>query len=338
MSSNILRLRYILPKFKGNYTTFMKTLENSCKFDASDIAKYRLKVLEFGTLHRWKAVRDAFGVSRSTYYLWKHDLSRSQGKLSSLIPQSTKPHRVRQMRYDSRLATFIRSVREQYGRIGKYKLETLLRVYAQQIGVTPVKATAIGKIIQRHHFYFEGRRQYKKKRLGVLRVKRAPKEKVSGYIEMDSVIVFVLGERHIFITAIDVVTKYAVCIYAKTAAAAKALELLTTIHQLYGSTLRVIQTDNGSEFLGVFDQYCQTQNIPHYFTYPRSPRINGGIERFNRTIQEEFIDRSDSFCLGKNEITVHLQRYLNWYNEIRPHQSLGYLSPSQYQQTLQSNM
>lgn len=338
MSSDVARLRYLLPKFRGNYTAFMKTLESSCAFDASDIAKYRLKVLEFGAAHGWKAVRDAFGVGRSTYYLWKQELRRTHGKLSSLVPQSTRPHHVRQMQYDPRLAAFIRSVREQYGRIGKHKLEVLVAAYAQEIGVTPLKSTAIGKIIKRNRYFFEGRRHYKRRRSGVLRVKKAPKEKTPGYIELDSVVVSVMSARHVFISAIDVATKYAACVYARTATAGRALELLESICSTYGSQLRAVQTDNGSEFLGVFDRYCHTHEIPHFFTYPRSPRINGGIERFNRTIQEEFIDRTDSLYLGADAITTHLQQYLNWYNDVRPHQSLGNLSPSQYQQTLQSNM
>ncbi len=338
MGSDVPHLRYLLPRFKGNYTALMKTLESSCKFDVSDIAKYRLKVIEFGEAHGWKAVKDAFGVGRSTYFLWKKELVSKQGKLSSLVPKSTRPRRVRQMHYDPRLAAFIRSVREQYGRIGKNKLEILLTAYAEEIGVTPIKSTAIGKIIKRNHYYFEGRKHYKRKRSGVLRVKKAPKEKTPGYIELDSVTVFIIGERHVFITAIDVMTKYAACVYAKTAVSSKALELLSGVHKLYGDNLRVVQTDNGSEFLGVFDQYCQSYNIPHFFTYPRSPKINGGIERFNRTIQEEFIDRTDSLYLGAESINNHLQRYLDWYNDVRPHQSLGYLSPSQYQQALQSNM
>lgn len=338
MSSDVPRLRYLLPQFKGNYTALMKTLESSCRFDASDIAKYRLKVLEFGGMHGWKAVKDAFGVGRSTYYLWKQELKRTHGKLSSLVPESTRPHHVRQMRYDPRLASFIRSVREQYGRIGKHKLEILCAAYAQEIGVTTIKSTAIGKIIKRNHYFFEGRRHYKKRRSGIRRVKKAPKEKTPGYIELDSVIVYLLNETHIFITAIDVVTKYAACVYARKATASKALELLAKLRQSYGSNLRAVQTDNGSEFLGAFDQYCQAHSIPHFFTYPRSPRINGGIERFNRTIQEEFIDRTDSIYLGTDAITTHLQHYLDWYNDVRPHQSLGNLSPSQYQQTLQSNM
>lgn len=338
MPSDVPQLRYLFPKFTGNYTAAMKTLESSCKFDASDIAKYRLKVLEFGRVHGWLATKDAFNISRSTYFLWKKTFADKQGQLSSLVPHSTKPHHLRQMTYDPRLATFIKSIREQYGRIGKQKLEILIAAYAIKIEVKPIKATAIGKIIKRHRYYFEGKRRYHRSRPGVLRIKKAPKEKIPGYIEMDSIIVRTQGETHTFITAIDVATKYATCVHAGNPSSRKSLELLMKLLAEYPVALRVIQTDNGSEFLGVFDQYCQDKSIPHLFTYPRSPRINGGIERFNRTIQEEFINRTDSLLLGSNEITTALHHYLDWYNEIRPHQSLGYLSPSRYQQSLQSNM
>jgi transposase InsO family protein len=338
MSSDVPRLLYLLPKFKGNYTAFMKTLESSCKFDASDVARYRLKVIEFGQVHGWLAAKDAFGVGRSTYFLWKKEFIHNQGKLSGLVPHSTKPHHVRQMNYDLRLALFIRSLREQYGRIGKQKLQLLIEVYAQELGVKPIKATAIGKIIKRNRYFFEGKRHYHQSRKGVLRVKKAPKEKNPGFIEMDSVIVRTQGDTHTFITAIDVATKYATCVYAKRATSHKSLELLRKLHSLNQFPLRTIQTDNGSEFLGAFDRYCQDQAIPHVFTYPRSPRINGGIERFNRTIQEEFINRTDSLLLGSAEIEGALHHYLDWYNGSRPHQSLGYLSPSSYQQSLQSNM
>lgn len=336
MGSDVPHLRYILPRFKGNYTKFMKTLESGCAFDASDIAKYRLKVLEFGHTYGWKAVQDAFGVQRSTYYLWKQKCA--QGKLSSLVPISTKPHRVRQMKVDQRILAFIREVREQYGRIGKKKLEVLLAAYCLQLGIPAVKATTIGKIIHRNRYFFEGQRIHRKRRDGVLRVRSAPKEKIPGYIEMDSVIVRVLDRSHTFVTAIDVVTKFALCIYSSTPTARKAKELLERFRSHYVFPIRTLQTDNGSEFLGELDQYCQQEQIPHFFTYPRSPRINGGVERFNRTIQEEFIERTDAVYSSHEEIQLHLQHYLSWYNEKRPHQSLGMKSPSQYIQLLLSNM
>ena len=338
MSSDTPRLRYLLPKFVGNYTAFMKTLASSCAFADSDIARYRLKVVEFGTKYGWKAATDAFGVRRSTYFLWKLKLNRSLGKLNSLVPTSTRPHLVRQMMVDSRLIAFISSIRQQYGRIGKDKLEILIAAYCQEININPIKATSIGKVISRHRFFYEGKRKYKRRRLGILRTRYAPKEKQPGFIEMDSVIVYSLTGTHVFITALDVFTKQAYCLYTRTHASKRAKQLLLQIVSTHAYPIRIIQTDNGSEFMGLFDEFCQNQSITHLFTYPRSPRINGSIERFNRTIQEEFIERSDSIYLGKDSITSHLNKYLSWYNETRPHNSLGNMSPNTFVQQLQSNM
>lgn len=55
--------------------------------------------------------------------------------------------------------------------------------------------------------------------------------------------------------------------------------------------VHTVQTDNGSEFEGVFEEYCQVQQIKHIWTYPNSPKINGVIERFNRSIKEEWLER-----------------------------------------------
>jgi transposase InsO family protein len=315
----------------------MKTLESSCRFDSSDVARFRLKVVEFGHTYGWKAVFDAFAVKRSTYFLWRQRFTRSQGKLTSLVPRSTRPKRVRQMLVDPRVVDFIKSVRERYGRVGKNKLHVLLAAYCAHLGIPAIAPSSIGKIIKRNRYFYEGKK-LRRQRASVLRVRKAPKEKEPGYLEMDTVIIHVFGSHHAFITVIDVVTKYAACVHTTTPRSSKALELLKEVASSYPFPIRTIQTDNGSEFLGIFDTYCQEQAIPHVFTYPRSPRINGGIERFNRTIQEEFIERSEHLLEGSTTITHHLKKYLTWYNETRPHQALGYLSPKQYIQSLQSNM
>jgi len=338
MGSDVPQLQYLLPKFNDNYTMFMKTLQNSCAFDTSDIAKFRLKVIEFGKKHGVIAAVDAFGVKRSTYFLWKKKFLVSQGRLTSLVPHSTRPKRIRHMQVNPHILEFIKHIRQQYGRVGKQKIQVLLTTYCTNLGITPIQATTIGKIIKRHRYYFEGRKTYKRKHLGVPRTRKAPREKTPGYIEMDSVIVRIVDQTHVFITAIDVVTKFALCLYAGSTKSKKAKELLELFISQYHFTLRTVQTDNGSEFLGAFDNYCHKIGLEHVFTYPRSPRINGGVERFNRTIQEEFIDRTDSFFSGPANVTSHLINYLSWYNGMRPHQSLGMKTPSQYIQQLESNM
>ncbi|BAL80245.1 integrase core domain-containing protein [Caldisericum exile] len=95
--------------------------------------------------------------------------------------------------------------------------------------------------------------------------------------------------------------------------------------------IKVVQRDFGSEFLGEFDEYLKKKNIKHNFIYPRCPRINGFIERANRTLQEEFIDLNLLLLLDNiNEFNKRLIDYLIWYNTQRPHKSLNNLTPIDY--------
>ena len=54
--------------------------------------------------------------------------------------------------------------------------------------------------------------------------------------------------------------------------------------------IRYVLTDNGSEFMKNFESELERHHITHWWTYPRSPKMNAHCERFNRTIQENFVD------------------------------------------------
>jgi len=103
-----------------------------------------------------------------------------------------------------------------------------------------------------------------------------------------------------------------------------------------------IQVDGGSEFMGVFEQECKTRGIPLYVLPPRSPEMNGTVERANRTVKYEFYLQYDG---PPKLITIQekLQSYVVFYNTVRPHQGLNYLTPKEYyseisKEALQSHM
>ena len=54
-----------------------------------------------------------------------------------------------------------------------------------------------------------------------------------------------------------------------------------------------IQVDGGSEFQAVFEEACQERDIPLFVLPPRSPKLNGHVERANRTHREEFYEVYD---------------------------------------------
>ena len=147
---------------------------------------------------------------------------------------------------------------------------------------------------------------------------------------MDSVVVYIYNIRHNFMCCIDIYTKFAHVRKVKTLSSLQAKLTLKEFQELSPHKIHTIQTDNGSEFFKHFHKYLEQQGIKHQFIYPKSPRINGVIERFNRTIQEEFINRNDEIYYNLEAFQVKLDKYLSWYNTKRPHMALNYLSPQQF--------
>ncbi|MGQ9579131.1 MAG: hypothetical protein ACUVWQ_10975, partial [Candidatus Aminicenantales bacterium] len=62
--------------------------------------------------------------------------------------------------------------------------------------------------------------------------------------------------------------------------------------EVYPLTIRSWQSDKGKENLGEFAEELKREGMAHYFSYPRCPKINTYIERYNRTIPEGFIDNN----------------------------------------------
>ena len=78
-----------------------------------------------------------------------------------------------------------------------------------------------------------------------------------------------------------------------------------------------------SEFSKYFDEKLTELNIVHFWNYAKKPIYNGKIERYNRTIQEEFIDPYIA-SLFKHDINEFNQELADWcifYNTKRPHYS-----------------
>jgi transposase InsO family protein len=95
-------------------------------------------------------------------------------------------------------------------------------------------------------------------------------------------------------------------------------------------SLRCIQTDNGPEFASAFTSALAASGIRHARIRPRTPHLNGKVERVQRTVAEEYWDgvTSESLDAWKRG----LARYLRFYNDKRLHSALGCLPPAAYAQ------
>jgi len=326
MSHETNRKRYILPYLsQGNYNTLMKLISPGL----SDPQAFRLHVLDHYYKYGWRAACDAFSVKKSSLYNWRRAYESSGKKASSLIPRATRPHRTRTMTLDPKLVEFIRSMRQEYDHIGKMKIKYFLDEYAGEEKLTSYGTTKIGLIIKRKGFNFAKKKQKHKTRPLTLRLRRSPREKFPGYIEMDTVHLWVLGKKHYFVTAMDVLTRFAWVSMAKSPSSKQTTLAYQEFERQYNHKVRVVQTDNGSEFLGEFQEHLERFNIKQEFIYPRSPKVNGYVERFNRTFKEEFLYKHE-LDIQEKAFSQKLTKYLVWYNTRRPHQSLNMKPPMEY--------
>ena len=93
------------------------------KFDASDLAQEKLKIIQFYDAYGEAATKAAFGADRKVISRWKQRFRASGGKLCALIPRSTRPKTCRRPQTDQRIIDFLHEQREKYPRLGKEKLK-----------------------------------------------------------------------------------------------------------------------------------------------------------------------------------------------------------------------
>lgn len=320
------------------YNSSMKTLTNALKIDSSDVAKFRFKVLETGACLGWQVACDVFNVSKATYFRWQEAYRSSNNSLASLVPRSTKPTNTRKSQVDPRLIEFIAQFRHDYGNIGREKIKVFLDDYAQGLGIETISARTIGRIISQRNLFEPGRKVARHRQTNKFRSKKAPKVEAPGFAEVDSVTLYRSGRKYYFVCCIDVYSKLAYASIVGSLTSANARDTFNSFQESLPFDISIVQTDNGHEFLKDFDASLQSKHIFHQFTQVRSPKINGCIERFNQTIQTEFLDRTDAMTFDPKRFQSELADWLSWYNECRPHVSLGYLSPQQFLQSGQSQM
>ncbi len=314
----------------------MKALQDAMACEISDVAEFRMHVITHYYRYGLQSTLDAFNLKRTTFHTWKRTYEKSGSRVISLVPKKTRPIHTRRMKTDWRIIEFIRQMRREHGNIGKYVLQPFVDAYAKKLGITTIGPTTIQKIIKRRHLTFEEKvyPQKQKNKFKKLRTRKSPKVTTPGFVQMDSIIVYINYEKHLFMSVIDIYTKFAHVIYVNNLTSKTATKVFVEFQKLTPTPIHTVQTDNGSEFLKVFHENLERQHITHQFIYPRMPKINAYIERFNRTVQEEFILRSDEIYYDTKVMQRKLARYLFWYNYQRPHSSLKYIPPMTFIESL----
>ena len=92
--------------------------------------------------------------------------------------------------------------------------------------------------------------------------------------------------------------------------------------------IRAIQVDGGSEFRAAFESACRDLGIRLFVLPPRSPKLNGHVERAQRTHTEEFYELYEGE-LEMAPLNCALQKWERLYDTYRPHQPLDGRTPAE---------
>ena len=175
-------------------------------------------------------------------------------------------------------------------------------------------------------------------RLGFLK-KRSPWKRPHDYtlrpeatspgaiLEADTVHIMLSdGSRLYVYTIIDLYSRWAYAEVIKTISAAHSFEFVRRGTCLAPFKFSLVQTDNGGEFQKMFRFRLYKIRIGHRYSRVRQSNDQAHVERFNRTIQEECLDRTSQTI---QDFRKALKEYLKYYNGERLHMGINYQTPSE---------
>ena len=310
--------------------------------DISKEAQRRVKWFDYYYSHGQNARLTCrhFDISAQTFYRWKNRYD--PGHLETVEGRSHRPVKVRQPTYSVELVEAVLKLREEYPRWGKDKLVVLL----QREGFN-CSASTVGRIIHRlkergvlkepvpNHISARKRRRQRPYAV------RKPKEYIArepgDIVEVDTLDVRPLpGMILKHFTARDVISRWDVLEAHTRATSNTASGFIEAMIERMPFPIRAVQVDGGSEFQDAFEEECQRRGIKLFVLPPRSPKLNGHVERAQRTHTEEFYEVTDA-SFEISELNKALLEWEKVYNTIRPHQALGYLTPQEFLERYKQN-
>lgn len=287
-----------------------------------------------------EAALEALKTSRASLFRWQR--AYREGGVECLSPKSRAPRKKRQAQWSRQLEQQVLHLRQRFPLWGKRTLTTILQrekrldVSESTVGRILKKLVKLGKVRPVRFYY--GRIKDKRTRKFNKHAKRWKKgmkaTKPGELVQIDHMTVTAWPAKTIkHFEATCPVTRITVSQCYLNATSKTAARFLAHVKEQLPFKLQSIQVDGGSEFRRDFEEACEAQAIPLFVLPPRSPELNGRVERCNRTLRYEFYQLYDGLC-DLTALREALLGYMNIYNTFRPHQALKQATPMAYYQQL----
>jgi putative transposase len=272
-----------------------------------------------------------FGISRQTFYRWwrRYD----PHNLCTLEDRSHRPHQRRQPTWTASQSEAVLTLRREYPRWGKDKLVVLLR--RKNLPLSTSMVDRILSDLKRRGVLVEAPSKVPTRKMrGRPWARHKPRfwpiQQPGDLVQLDTK--EVRPARGVVLkhfSAPDMASRWDVLEVHERATSLAAAHFLDTLVDRMPFPIAALQVDGGSEFAAEFELACQQRSLLLFVLPPRSPKLNGQVERSHRTHHEEFyqvIPQSWNVA----QLNPQLRRWENIYNTVRPHQALRYLTPFEF--------
>jgi transposase InsO family protein len=294
------------------------------KAEQTRVSSWRFKVLQRAAASSRTVARTCrhFGISRKTFYKWKR--RHAEHGDAGLCDRPRKPHRSPGATPPEVISKIL-YLRKNYhfgpGRIADY---------LQRFHRLSIATSSVHRILARHGMNRLPANQ--KYRPHKQRWQRYEKPQPGHRLQMDvKFLERIPGTRTRLyqFTAIDDCTRIRVLKVYDKCNQDTAIRFFDEVLRRLPFRVHVVQTDNGAEFQLRFHWHLERLDIRHVYIRPRTPHLNGKVERSHRVDDQEFyqlLDRegiSDDIHLFNEK----LRQWEDYYNYHRPHGALDGQTP-----------
>lgn len=264
-----------------------------------------------------------FGISRQCFYKWVRRYE-THGE-AGLSDRSRKPHNSPRAT-PKEIVSKVLYLRQNY-HFGPSRISGYLKRYHK----IEIAQSSVHRILERHALNRlpNSRRRYERENH---QWKRYEKQQPGHRLQVDvKFLERIAGtsKRLYQFTAIDDCTRIRVLKIYDSCNQKTAIQFIDEVIRRLPFRILVVQTDNGAEFQSNFHWHLRDLDIQHVYIKPRTPRLNGKVERSHRVDDQEFYQLLDKNGV-RDDIHLFNEKLREWedyYNFHRPHGALDGQTP-----------
>ena len=263
-----------------------------------------------------------FGISRQAFYKWKRRFDEFGA--AGLHDRPRAPHRSPRATSTAVVSKIV-YLRQTY-HFGPGKIADYLKRFHH----IAVARSTVHRILARHGMHRLPANQ--KHRPHRERWQRYEKPQPGHRLQLDVKFLEPIPgtrKRLYQFTAIDDCTRIRVLKVYDACTQRTAIRFIDEVRHRLPFRIQVVQTDNGAEFQSQFHWHLEGLDIRHVYIKPRSPHLNGKVERSHRVDDQEFYQLLDQGGIS-DDIHLFNEKLREWedyYNYHRPHGALGGQTP-----------